>query len=213
MPWGKASHGPSGNWRLHLRRADPALYRSIAKLGPHRPTRSPATFATLCESILYQQLAGPAAAAIHRRFVALFQGRRFPRPEDVAGASVSRLRSAGLSRAKALAVKDLARKILDGTVAVHTLRHLDDDAVLEHLVRVRGIGPWTAQMFLLFALGRPDVFPSSDYGIAKGFQLAAGMRSLPKPRTMERRAERWRPYRSVVSWYLWRIVDAKTPGR
>lgn len=197
---------------MHLRRTDPELYRAIAKLGPYRPTRSPATFATLCESILYQQLAGAAAASIHRRFVALFPGRRFPRPEDVARAPLLHLRSAGLSRAKALAVKDLARRMLNGTVAVHTLRHLDDDAVLEHLVRVRGIGPWTAQMFLIFSLGRPDVFPSSDYGIAKGFAVAFGMRSLPKTRTMERRAMRWRPYRSIASWYLWRIVDVKTPG-
>lgn len=211
MPRGWATN-VLGNWRAHLRRSDPGLYRAIAKLGPYRPTRSPATFATLCESILYQQLAGAAAAAIHRRFKALWPGRRYPRPLDVAAIPFHQLRSAGLSRAKASSLKDLARRTLDGTVAVHTLRHLDDAAVVEHLTRVKGIGRWTAEMFLMFALGRPDVFPAHDLGIAEGFRRAFSMRDRPKPKTMERRAERWRPYRSVASWYLWRIVDVNKPA-
>lgn len=215
MPWGRAMRPNLRGWRAHLRRVDPKLFRAIARLGPYRPTRQPATFATLCEAILYQQLAGAAAAAIHCRFVLLFPGRpgrRFPKPKDVARTPIPRLRSAGLSRAKALTVKDLARKTLDGTVAVRSLRHLSDTEVIEHLTSVRGIGRWTADMFLIFSLGRLDIFPALDFGVAKGFQRAFGLSHLPKLKFMERRAERWRPYRSVASWYLWRIVDVTTPA-
>jgi 3-methyladenine DNA glycosylase/8-oxoguanine DNA glycosylase len=140
--------------------------------------------------------------------VALFAPKRHPAAEDLLAISDERLRAAGLSRNKTAAQRELARRALDGTVPTLAEAHrLDDEALIERLIAVRGVGRWTAEMILLFRLGRPDVFPLGDLGVRKGFQRAFGMRRLPSSVTMERRAERWRPYRSVASWYLWRACE------
>lgn len=194
----------------HLRQADPALAPLFEKVGPFalklEQTRS--TFAALCEAILYQQLSGKAAATITRRFLALFP-RSWPTPEGLGLLSDQALRGCGLSRNKLLALRDLAQKTLEGLVpAVRALRQMSDEEIIGRLTQVRGIGRWTAQMLLIFRLGRLDVLASDDYGLRKGFSLAYRKRALPSPRQLEAYAERWRPYRTVASWYLWRAVDA-----
>lgn len=196
----------------HLPSRDPKLGALIERVGPFRlqlaGIHSP--FAALTEAILHQQLTGKAAATILGRFKALFPGRPngFPRPEDVARAPEDLLRGAGLSRAKAMAVKDLAAKSLDGTVpSVERLLEMDEEAIVERLCAVRGVGRWTVEMLLIFRLGRPDVLPIGDYGIRKGFARAFRTRELPTPAQVERRGQRWRPYRTVASWYLWRALE------
>ncbi|HET7498696.1 MAG TPA: DNA-3-methyladenine glycosylase [Candidatus Eisenbacteria bacterium] len=194
----------------HLRDADPTLAKLMDRVGDcgfhaTRSTKSP--FLALAESIAYQQLNGKAAATIWGRFDALFPGTG-PTPEGVLAASDEAMRGAGLSRAKMLAIRDLAAKTLDGTVPTSArLRGLDDEEIVERLTSIRGIGRWTAEMLLMFRLGRPDVLPATDYGVRKGFSIAYRKRSLPTPAKLLAHGERWRPYRSVASWYLWRAVD------
>ena len=192
-----------------LKRADPELGACIARIGPCRMTLMPtvAPFPTLVRSIVFQQLSGKAARTIHGR---MLESLGAPlSPDALLAAPVPRLRRAGLSRAKVAAVRDLAAKVQDGTVpSARTLARLSDDEVVERLTEVRGIGRWTAEMYLMFSLGRSDVLPVADLGIQKGFRSAFGMTRLPAARTLERRAERWRPWRTVASWYLWRIADA-----
>jgi 3-methyladenine DNA glycosylase/8-oxoguanine DNA glycosylase len=190
--------------------ADPELAQVIGRLGPFRlqtnALHSP--FSALLEAIVYQQLTGKAAATILGRVRALARPRRFPRPEDIRRLRADRLRAAGLSRAKVLAVKDLAVKTLDGTVpTLARLRRMPDEEILERLTAIRGVGRWTVEMLLIFRLGRPDVLPTTDYGIRKGFQRAFGLAALPSPAQVAERGEAWRPYRTVPSWYLWRAVD------
>jgi len=192
-----------------LSRADPELGARIARIGACRLTLSPtvAPFPTLVRAIVFQQLSGKAARTIHDRMVESLGAPLSP--SALLAAPVPRLRRAGLSRAKAAAVRDLAAKVLDGTVpGARTLAQLDDEAVIERLVAVRGIGRWTAEMYLIASLGRSDVLPVGDLGIRKGFRAAFGMTRLPAVRTLERRAELWRPWRTVACWYLWRIADA-----
>jgi 3-methyladenine DNA glycosylase/8-oxoguanine DNA glycosylase len=194
----------------HLESVDADLARVIACTPAFdvRPAPRQTLFAALLESIVYQQLSGKAAETIHRRVLALYAPRRHPSPEELLATAEARLRAAGLSRGKTAALYDLARHTLEGTVpSVAEARRLDDEALIERLTLVRGVGRWTAEMILLFRLGRPDVFPLGDLGVRKGFQRAFGMRRLPSPVTMERRAARWRPYRSVASWYLWRACE------
>jgi 3-methyladenine DNA glycosylase/8-oxoguanine DNA glycosylase len=196
-----------------LRASDPKLDLLISAVGPcglkSRGARSP--FAALAESIAYQQLTGKAAATIFSRVVALYRPRRFPSPEDILATPDGALRGAGLSRSKVASIKDLSAKTLDGTVPTLARLHaLTDEEIVERLTLVRGIGRWTVEMLLMFHLGRPDVLPASDYGVRKGFKRAIGTRGLPTPAQVLRRGERWRPYRSVASWYLWRA--AETPG-
>jgi 3-methyladenine DNA glycosylase/8-oxoguanine DNA glycosylase len=193
--------------RRHLRRADPVMARVVEAVGPCRLAvdRRGGPFAALAEAILYQQLAGKAAATIHGRFCALC-GRRFPRAEDVARLGDAELRGAGLSRQKIGYLRDLTARAQDG-LPLGRLRDLDDERVIETLTEVKGIGRWTAEMFLIFRLGRLDVLPVDDYGVQKGMQRAYRMRSLPKAARMRRVAEAWRPYRSVAAWYLWRVAD------
>ena len=198
-----------------LRGADARLAVLIDRIGPcHlRPNGLQSPFHALLEAITYQQLTGRAAETILRRVHALFHARRPPGPEEVLGAPVEALRGAGLSRAKVAAIQDLALKTLDGTVPpLGRLRRMADDEVVERLTSIRGVGPWTAEMLLIFRLGRPDILPATDYGIRKGFQAAFRTRGLPVPAAVLRRGERWRPYRSVASWYLWRALDTKAPG-
>jgi 3-methyladenine DNA glycosylase/8-oxoguanine DNA glycosylase len=193
----------------HLRRADPVLAGLMAEVGPCRfqvDAKTP-PFAALVESILYQQITGKAAATIHGRLRALVGGR-LPRPEDFVRLSDADLRGVGLSRQKISYLRDLSTRVQDGLV-LGRLRQLEDEEVIEALIAVKGIGRWTAEMFLMFRLGRPDVLPVHDYGIRKAMQKAYRMRALPKAERMQRVAEPWRPYRSVACWYLWRSLEQK----
>jgi 3-methyladenine DNA glycosylase/8-oxoguanine DNA glycosylase len=198
----------------HLCSRDARLAAIIRRVGPLgiRPDPTQTTFEALARSIVYQQLAGRAAAAIHGRLRALFPRGR-PRPEALLAMGDESLRGAGLSRGKVLALRDLAERTLDGTVpGVRLLRTMGDEAIVERLTKVRGIGRWTVEMLLIFRLGRGDVLPVSDYGVRHGFQLAFGKRALPTSRQLTRHAEVWRPFRSAASWYLWRAVDLARAG-
>jgi 3-methyladenine DNA glycosylase/8-oxoguanine DNA glycosylase len=189
----------------HLTAADPKLARLMDRVGPFAmPTREAMSpFEMLLHAIVYQQITTKAAASIHGRLVALFPGDK-PGPRRLQKLSDEDLRGAGLSRPKQRAARDLADKALDGTVpARRQLDRMDDDAIIERLIQVRGIGQWSAEMMLIFQLGRPDVLPVTDLGVRKGFQLSHGGRALPEPKKLLRYGERWRPYRSVASWYLW----------
>jgi 3-methyladenine DNA glycosylase/8-oxoguanine DNA glycosylase len=193
----------------HVAKRDAKLARIIEQSGPMRlqVAAAQSSFEALAESIVYQQLSGKAAATIHGRLCCLFPRKRLV-PERVASAKDDELRGAGLSRAKVLALRDLAARTLDGTVpSIRELSAMDDDAIVERLVKVRGIGRWTVEMLLIFRLGRPDVLPVHDYGVRHGYQLAYGKRALPTPKELARRGEAWRPFRTVASWYLWRAVD------
>jgi methylated-DNA-[protein]-cysteine S-methyltransferase len=188
---------------------DPKLAAAIARVGPPRlklgELHSP--FDSLLQSIVYQQLNGKAAATILGRVRALFANNR-PTPERVKKIPARKLRAAGLSKAKTAAVKDLAQKALDGTVpSFEVLRRLSDDEIVERLTLVRGVGRWTVEMLLMFRLGRPDVLPIDDYAVRKGFAKAYGKRALPTPKQLAKHGQRWRPYRSVASWYLWRVLE------
>ena len=197
----------------HLAEADPRLGALMARAGAFtmRPEPTQSLFAALMEAIVYQQLSGAAAETILRRVVALYRPRRFPRPQDILDTPVERLRGAGLSAAKTLALRDLAARTLDGTVPpMARVRRMSDEEIIERLTLVRGVGRWTVEMLLLFRLGRPDVLPLGDLGVRKGFARAFNRRGLSDPRVLSRRAERWRPYRSVASWYLWRALDERS---
>ena len=170
----------------------------------------------MLEAIIYQQLNGRAAATILSRLLGIF-GDFHPTPEMILATPDEVFRAAGVSRGKTLALRDLAAKTLDGTVpTLARIRRMGDDEIIEHLTQVRGIGPWTVEMLLIFRLGRPDILPVSDYGVRKGFALTYrripkskpfSNDLLPKPEEMLRRAEKWRPWRSVASWYMWRACD------
>lgn len=195
----------------HLRAVDPSLAAVIRKAGAcglePRLRRPP--FEEILESIVYQQLSGKAAATIYGRVRSLYPRRRVLSPQALLDTPDDTLRGAGLSRAKLAAAKDLAAKTLDGVVpTAAALWRMPDDEILARLTTVRGVGTWTVQMLLIFRLGRPDVLPIHDLGIQKGFQKTYGTRQLPKPARLERAGEKWRPYRSVASWYLWRAADS-----
>jgi 3-methyladenine DNA glycosylase/8-oxoguanine DNA glycosylase len=194
----------------HLSDADPMLGALIARVGPCllRPRQTQSLFAAVARAIVYQQLSGSAAATILGRVKAIHAPKRFPTPRDILATPPERLRAAGLSTAKTAALRDLAERSLDGTVPrMRRVRFMGDEEVIERLVQVRGVGRWTAEMLLMFRLGRADVLPVSDLGIRKGFARTFGSRRLPAAITIERRAERWRPYRSVACWYLWRALE------
>jgi 3-methyladenine DNA glycosylase/8-oxoguanine DNA glycosylase len=196
--------------RHHLRSAEPRLGELIERAGAFTlsPPRTQSVFAALAESIVYQQLSGKAAATILGRVVALYHPKRFPGPSDVLDTPPQRLRGAGLSAAKTAALRDLAARTIDGTVPSMALaRQMDDEALIERLTTVRGIGRWTVEMLLIFRLGRSDVLPLGDLGVRKGYARTFRTRGLPSPDAMRRRAERWRPYRSIASWYLWRAME------
>jgi DNA-3-methyladenine glycosylase II len=158
--------------------------------------------------VAHQQLNGTAAATILKRFIVLFPGKRFPSPEDLVAAPEELLRSAGLSRAKVAAIKDIAAKTISGVVPrSRGISSLSNEEILERLTSVRGVGPWTVEMLLMFTLGRADVLPATDYGVRKGFALTYGWKELPTPRELLEHGERWRPYRSTAAWYLWRALE------
>src|SRR5438445_1653123 len=196
----------------HLRGADPVLAALIDRVGPCRWVVRDGVepFAALASSIVYQQISGKAAAAILARVNALDGGGRL-RPAHVVAATDEALRACGLSRQKIAYLRDLAAHARRGRRLVG-LHGLEDEAVIERLTVVKGIGRWTAEMFLMFRLGRPDVLPVDDYGIRKAMQGAYRMRLLPKPDRMRRVAEAWRPYRTIACWYLWRSVDGAAGG-
>lgn len=195
----------------HVRTTDPVMAAIIERAGPYAPPYRGEPFAALMRSILYQQLAGKAAAAIERRVLALF-GDRYPTPGELAAVDPDALRAAGLSRQKQAAFADMAAKALDGTVAFPGLADLDDDAVVASVTRIRGVGTWTGQMLLIFSLGRPDVLPAGDLAICRGAQLAYGLDEPPSAERLTAIAEPWRPYRTVASWYLWRSLDTIVPA-
>jgi DNA-3-methyladenine glycosylase II len=198
----------------HLAKADPVLAKLMKRAGPFalrtRHLHNP--FEALARNIVFQQLHGSAAEAIHRRVVGLFGGKRL-RPQDILDAPEEALRGAGLSGAKTAALKDLAAKTLDGTVpTLARLKRMGDEEIVERLTRVRGIGRWTVEMLLMFRLGRPDVLPVGDFAVRKGFMVAYGLGEMPKPKEIELHAEAWRPYRSVASWYMWRALEHPGQG-
>lgn len=181
------------------------MARLMKRTGPfHLPRTARSHFAALAESIHYQQLAGAAAAAIHRRFVALFDGQ--PLPAAVLALHPRTLRAAGLSRSKVASLRDLAAKVVDGTVPLRSIGRRSDEDIITRLSIVRGIGRWTAEMFLIFQLRRLDVWPVGDYGVRLGYALAYGLRKLPTPERLQVEGERFRPYRTVAAWYCWRAV-------
>ena len=203
----------------YLKAADAKLGGLIERVGAFtmKLDQSASPFESLLESILYQQLHGKAAATIHGRVRALFG--RDPTPQLLLDTPDERLRACGVSGNKIKAFKDLAAKTIDGTVPSHAaISKLSDAEIVERLTAVRGIGAWTVEMLLIFRLGRPDVFPVTDYGVRKGFALtfqkipktrALTADDLPKADVMLKRAKKWSPYRSVASWYMWRACDGK----
>jgi DNA-3-methyladenine glycosylase II len=170
-------------------------------------------FQALVRSIIYQQVSGKAAASILAKFRALFPGKKFPTPEMVLAMPMAKLRSAGLSGQKASYILDLAEKFANGTVQHKRLGKMTNEEVIAHVTQVKGIGVWTAHMFLIFTLERLDVLPTGDLGIQKGFQILYGLKKLPTPAQMEKLAKEWRQHASVASWYLWRLADAAKPTK
>jgi DNA-3-methyladenine glycosylase II len=196
----------------HLSRADKTLGRLIKKVGPctMKPHKRRSPFVALVSAVTYQQLNGTAAKTILKRMLALYPGKRFPTPEDLLATPDERLRGAGLSRAKVAAIKDIAAKTGAGVVpASRAITKLSNEEILERLTSVRGVGPWTVEMLLMFTLGRLDVLPATDYGVRKGFAVTYGWKELPHPKELLEYGERWRPHRSTAAWYLWRALELK----
>jgi 3-methyladenine DNA glycosylase/8-oxoguanine DNA glycosylase len=217
------SAGAPGAWAgneaavHYLRSADPVLRTLIDAVGPCNLELRlvPDTFAALARAVVYQQLSGKAAAAIFARLCALgsFQdatGAQCPTPEVVLASPAGALRAVGMSGAKERSLRDMAERVVNGTLpAMAELAAMDDEAVISQLGQVRGVGRWTAEMFLIFSLGRPDVLSGGDQGLRRGFQLAFGLAELPAPEEMLEHGKLWAPYRSVASWYLWRSAERK----
>ena len=194
----------------HLSERDEQLRRLIAEAAPFKidadDAQSP--YQVLLEAIAYQSISGKAAATIFGRIKALGENGRPPTPEKMLKIPTAKLRKAGLSGAKAAAMKDLAKKTIAGIVPTHDeALKLSDDELVKRLVAVRGIGAWTVEMFLIFRLGRPDVLPIHDLGVKKGWSVAYGKKHIPKPKELLKFGERWRPYRTVASWYMWRAFE------
>lgn len=197
-----------------LKRTDKTLGRLITKVGPCRlkPKSRRSPFETLVRSVTYQQLNGTAAATILGRVKALFPHRRFPTPEDLLATPDERLRAAGLSRAKTAAIKDIAAKTIAGLVPRSSeITGMADEEIVARLTALRGVGPWTVEMMLIFTLGRPDVLPVTDYGVRKGFALTYGWKELPRPKELLEFGERWRPHRTTAAWYFWRALELPKP--
>lgn len=192
----------------HLTESDARLAEVIRRVGPFRltPRTEGSHFDAVCRSIIYQQLSGKAAATIHARVMGLYGGRA-PRPDELAATADERLRGVGLSRQKLSYLKDLAARVAGNELPIETLHELADMDVIDALVSVKGIGRWTAQMFLMFRLGRPDVLPELDLGIQKGIQRAYRLRKRPTPERVLKIGAPWAPYRTVASWYLWRSLE------
>src|SRR5215475_5234982 len=193
-----------------LTSTDKRLGLLIKRVGPCylKPKTRRSPFESLVQSVAYQQLNGTAAATILGRVKALYPNKRFPTPEDLLATPDEKLRAAGLSRAKTAAIKDIATKTLEGIVPTsRTISKLSNEQIIERLTIVRGVGPWTVEMLLIFTLGRTDVLPVTDYGVRKGFALTYGWKELPSPKELLEFGERWRPHRTTAAWYFWRAVD------
>jgi DNA-3-methyladenine glycosylase II len=195
----------------HLRRVDPVMARIIKEVGPYRVRVSRRRFQALARTIMFQQLAGRAAAAIYARFVALFPGRSFPTPAQVLECSDGDLRKAGVSRQKAAYLRDLAAHVVNKSLNFHRFARMPDAEIIAELTRVKGIGRWTAEIFLMFNLGRPDVLPLDDLGLRIAARQAYRLAGLPSKRELEEMGERWRPYRTAASWYLWQSTRIVLP--
>jgi len=192
----------------HLKKSDPILRGIIERVGPCRIEFGPPEFQSLAESIVYQQLNGKAAETIFKRFAAL-AGEPVT-PEGILKLGDEQLRSVGLSRQKSAYLKDLAARTAAGQLDFSRLSEMPDAEVIQHLTQVKGVGVWTAQMFLMFTLKRPDVLPTGDYGVQAAIKKHYKKRQMPKPHIMEKIAKPWVPYRSIACWYLWRSLDIKT---
>lgn len=191
---------------LHLKKADPVLSSLIERVGRYGIQYREPSFETLVRSIVYQQLSGRVASVIFGRLAGLVPRGKLT-PEAILKLTPARMRKAGLSKQKTAYIRDLARKTARGALMFDTLPELPDHEVIEHLTQVKGIGVWTAHMFLLFALQRPDVLPTGDLGIRMAIRKAYGLDELPHPKQIEEIAVRWRPYCSVATWYLWRSLE------
>ena len=179
----------------------------IKKHGLPDLVRGKNPFSALVRSIIHQQVSGAAAETIHARFLSLFPRGTFPTPAAVRAIPLEKMRAAGLSGQKASYIKDLAEKFTDGSIKHRSLHKMESAAIVEHLTQVKGIGVWTVHMFLIFTLNRPDVLPTGDLGIRKGFQSLYKLKDLPSHEQMEKLARHWRPHASVASWYLWRVAN------
>ena len=193
---------------LHLKKSDPVLRAIIERVGPCRMEFGPAEFCSLAEAIVYQQLNGKAAVTIFKRFAAL-AGEPIT-PEGILKLTDAQLRSVGLSKQKSAYLKDLAAKTASGLLDFSRLPALSDEEVIKHLTQVKGVGVWTAHMFLMFSLRRPNVLPIGDYGVQMAVKKHYRKRKLPTPAQMQKIAKPWEPYRSVACWYLWRSLEIKT---
>jgi len=194
----------------HLSGKDKRLAALIERVGgfAFRLDECDSVYESLLEAIMHQSIAGKAAQVIWGRIKALGTDGRCPTPEELLRVSKPKLRKAGLSNAKVAAVRDLAQKTIDGVVpTIEAAQKLSDQELVDRLISVRGIGPWTVEMFLIFRLGRPDVLPIHDYGVQKGWALTYRKKNIPKPKDLLKFGERWRPYRTVASWYMWRAVS------
>ena len=199
-----------------LRASDPVLARIISQVGPLEMAHRPERFQALVRAIIFQQLAGRAALAIYERFVKIVGSGRFPSPAQVIAASDEDMRRAGLSRGKLAYIRDLAAHVRDGNLNFRRFARMDDEEVIADLVRVRGIGRWTAEMFLMFNLRRPDILPVDDLGFRSAVAKAYGLSQLPAAKELRSMGERWRPYRSAAVWYFWqstRLVTVNTPPK
>jgi DNA-3-methyladenine glycosylase II len=197
----------------HVKKADPRLAGVIKAAGPFEIESRPGAFFALSRAIFFQQLAGPAARAIMGRVLALLEtdDMTWYSPAQFLVKTDEELRAAGLSRMKVVYLRDLAEKFDSGFLKEGEFDHLDDEAVIEQVCEVKGIGRWTAEMFLMFSLGRPDVLPVGDLGVQKGMQITYQLDETPKPEVMQEIAEPWRPYRSVGTWYMWRALGVEVP--
>jgi DNA-3-methyladenine glycosylase II len=190
--------------------SDKTLAKLIRRVGPCtlKPKNRRSPFEALVSAVTHQQLNGTAAMTILKRVLALYPGKRFPTPADLLATSDEQLRAAGLSRAKIAAIKDISVKALEGIVPTSAaIRKLNDAEIVERLTTVRGVGPWTVEMLLIFTLGRRDVLPATDYGVRKGFALTYGWKDLPTPKELLEYGQRWSPHRSTAAWYLWRALE------
>ncbi len=192
----------------HLKKSDPVLRAIIERVGPCRMEFGAPEFSSVAEAIVYQQLNGKAAVTIFNRFAELAGDPLTP--EGILKLSDEQLRSVGLSKQKSAYLKDLAKKTSDGLLNFASLPEMTDEEVIEHLTQVKGVGVWTAHMFLMFSLRRPNVLPTGDYGVQVAIKKHYRKRKLPKPKDMEKIAKAWEPYRSVACWYMWRSLDIKT---
>jgi DNA-3-methyladenine glycosylase II len=192
----------------HLKKADPVLREIIERIGPCRMEYGTPEFHSLAEAILYQQLNGKAALTIYNRFAALAGDPLTP--EGILKLSDEQMRSVGLSKQKSSYLRDMAERAVSGQLDFSKLHEMSDEEVIKHLTQVKGVGVWTAHMFLMFSLRRPNILPTGDFGVQMAIKKLYKKRKIPKPVQMEKLAKSWEPYRSIACWYLWRSIDVKT---